>query len=169
MPSGLAEAVRRQLAASDKAGLQLERSPYSQTGFKNVIEVKGGKYQARVHAKSDGTRKRRQYSIPGLFESAQEAAEYLALMKKMGMEGLVDEHGVPFRQDKEHKRRKQRQEPVLPQLTAELTMTAPQPQMTPVATVMAVPMTCAMPHAPIVLASPMPLQPLGYTPPFRGI
>ena len=112
MPSGLAEAVRRQLAASDKAGLQLERSPYSQTGFKNVIEVKGGKYQARVHAKSDGTRKRRQYSIPGLFESAQEAAEYLALMKKMGMEGLVDEHGVPFRQDKEHKRRKQRQEPV---------------------------------------------------------
>ena len=57
MPSGIAEAVRKQVAGADKAGLMLQKSPYSATGFTNVIQVRN-KFQARLQVKGDGQRKR---------------------------------------------------------------------------------------------------------------
>ena len=81
MPSGIAEAVRKQVAGADKAGLVLQKSPYSATGFTNVIQVRN-KFQARLQVKGDGQRKRYQHPLPGLFDTAQEAAEYLAILKR---------------------------------------------------------------------------------------
>ena len=91
MPSGLAVAVRQQLAMADKAGLLvlLEKSPYSKTGYTNVIKVRG-KYQARLQVKGDAERKRYQHPLPGLFETALEAAEYLAIVKRdFGADGVT--------------------------------------------------------------------------------
>ena len=84
MPSGLAESARRALEEADKTGLVLQRSARSQTGFTNVIPVKG-KFQARLQVAGDGrggVRKRKQHSLPGLFSTALEAAQFLALFKK---------------------------------------------------------------------------------------
>ena len=91
MPSGMAAQVRELLASSDKTGLVLERAPpgsRSSTGFVNVIKVKRW-YQARLQVKGDGRggeKKREQVALPGLFETAEEAAQLLALIKKMGPE-----------------------------------------------------------------------------------
>ena len=55
MPSGIAEAVRKQVAGADKAGLVLQKSPYSATGFTNVIQVRN-KFQARLQRPGQGRR-----------------------------------------------------------------------------------------------------------------
>ena len=84
MPSGLAAAAREKIAQQDKSGLVLERSPYSSTGFKQVIKV-GKQYQARLQVKGDGrrgSRKRKQHSLPGLFDTAEDAAVMLAVIKR---------------------------------------------------------------------------------------
>ena len=84
MPSGLAESARRALKEADTTGLVLQRSARSQTGFTNVIPVKD-KFQARLQVAGDGrggVRKRKQHSLPGLFSTALEAAQFLALFKK---------------------------------------------------------------------------------------
>ena len=57
-----------------------------QAGFINVIEVnvKGGLFQARLQVQGDGRggeKKRRQVPVPGLFKTAEEAAQLLALVK----------------------------------------------------------------------------------------
>ena len=89
MPSGMAAAVRQQVASADKANLVLEKNPYSSTGFTNVIKVRG-KFQARLQVKGDGQRKRYQHPLPGLFDTAQEAAEYLAMVKRdFGADGVT--------------------------------------------------------------------------------
>ena len=57
MPSGMAAQVRELLATSDKTGLVLQRAPpgsSSKTGFVNVIQVKGGLFQARLQVQGDG-------------------------------------------------------------------------------------------------------------------
>ena len=149
MPSGLATRVRDEVANLDKTGLVLERNPYSKTGFTNVIKVKG-KFQARLQVKGDrvgGTRKRRQYSLPGLFRTAQEAAEYLALVKETGLDHVCDEDGVPKKQNKEHKVRSQPQ-PKKPVAALPL-----QPVQTHVATVMAMPMAFPMMQLPLAAAN----------------
>lgn len=161
MPSGLAAEVRVQFATQDKTGLVLERSPYSNTGFTNVIKVKG-KYQARLQVKGDGrggSRKRQQYSLPGLFSTAKEAAEYLAFVKRDVVQHICDEHGIPLKQDKQHKTRSK--EPPRP---AALPLPALAMQ-TPMVTTMAMPMQYPMVHVPLVAASPLPMQPLGFVPP----
>ena len=82
MPSGKAAGVRQLFAATDCSNLVPQESVSSQTGYKNVIEVKG-KYQARLQVKGDGRggeRKRKQHSLPGLFHTALEAALYLAFV-----------------------------------------------------------------------------------------
>lgn len=158
MPSGLAEAARQQLARTDKTGLVLERSPYSMSGFKNIIEVKGGKYQARVHGKAPPgcQRKRKQYSLPGLFDTAQEAAEYLAVIKRIGVEELFGEDGVPPKQSAERKARSK------PPDAAPAATLPPQPR--PMAIAMAVPIPFSM-HAPLVAVSPLPVKALSFAPP----
>ena len=161
MPSGLAAAVRQQFASMDKTGLVLQRSPYSNTGFTNIIKVKK-KYQARLQVKGDGpggVRKRKQYSLPGLFDTALEAAQYLAMLKRDGMAAVCDEDGIPMKQDKPHTARKKQP----------MQRTATQPPQQPcehgMATAMAWPIAYCMPNMPLVPVSPLPMRPLGDTPP----
>ena len=104
--------MRELLASSDKTGLVLQRAPpgsSSKTGFVNVIQVKGGLFQARLQVQGDGRggeKKRRQVGIPGLFKRRQkEAAQLLALVKKIGPKTLWPEEGLPPKLDKQHKQR----------------------------------------------------------------
>ena len=102
MPSGIAEAVRQQVAAANKDGLVVEESQRSLTGYTNVIEV-GGKFQARLQVKGDGQRKRYQHPLPGLFDTAFEADQYLAILKRdFGAEGVTP----PARQIEKRKPRR---------------------------------------------------------------
>ena len=90
----------------------LERAPpgsrsSTATGFVNVIKVKDGRFQARLQVKGDGRegeKKRTQVPLPGLFKTAEEAAQLLALIKKMGPETLWS-GGVPPKLNKKHKKR----------------------------------------------------------------
>ena len=59
-------------------GLLLAASGSSSTGFKGVSKV-GCKFQARFYDKSI----KRQRAIPGLFETAVEAAQQLAALKDL--------------------------------------------------------------------------------------
>ena len=99
MLSGLAEMARQLMQRIEKDELVLETNPRSNMGYTNVIQVKG-KYQVRLHVKGNGrggTRNRGQYSLPGLFDTAKEAAEYLAYFKMEGMRSL-DSDGIPKKQ-----------------------------------------------------------------------
>ena len=49
----MAAITREMFAGVDKTNLVVERSPWSSTGFKQIIKVKG-KYQARLQVKGDG-------------------------------------------------------------------------------------------------------------------
>ena len=58
----------------DKSGLVLKLQPGSKTGYLGVIEVKG-KFQGRLQVKGDGrggVRKRKQYSLPVLFDTPKD-------------------------------------------------------------------------------------------------
>ena len=87
MPSGMAAAMRdlvASMSAAERAALVLQKSPWSSTGFVNVIKVKN-KFQARLQVPGDGRggeRKRKQDALPGLFDTAEEAAIHLAAFKK---------------------------------------------------------------------------------------
>ena len=86
MPSGMAAEMREAVDQENKEDLQLEKSPWSKTGFKNVIEIKG-KYQARLQVPGDadgrsGITKRKQHALPGLFNTAEDAAAMLAFVKR---------------------------------------------------------------------------------------
>ena len=126
MPSGLARWIREGFAEQDKTGLVPEESRRSITGYKNVIEV-SGKYQARLQIKGDGvggTRKRRQYSLPGLFDTALEAALFLAHVKKDMIGSVCDANGIPNKQNKQHKPRSKRVQPSS-RLPAQLSLPMP--------------------------------------------
>ena len=161
MPSGMAAQVRELLASSDKTGLVLQRAPLgssSKTGFVNVIEVKGGLFQARLQVKGDGRggqKKRRQVPLPGLFETAEEAAQLLALIKKLGPTTFWPEEGVPPKQDKQHKQRSNAAASTEP-MRAPL-VDAPMPP----AVAFATPIPFPAMHAPLVAASPLPMMPFG--------
>ena len=168
MPSGLAAEYRRLMADMPEAqrrALVLERSDKSKTGFTNVIEVKGGKFQARVQVPGDGRggkKKRRQAPLPGLFDTAIEAAQLLAKYKQeQQSSGAVG--CSPTKINKPHKPRqlKQSAAPVAAPPPVELSMA-----LAPPTAVMGMPIPFLMQHAPLVAASPLPMQPLGYTPPF---
>ena len=76
------EVVERYRSAVARGELVLKRSVYSKTGFTNIITIKG-KFQARLQVPGDGrggTEKRKQYSLPGLFDTAEDAAIFLAAM-----------------------------------------------------------------------------------------
>ena len=162
MPSGMAAEMRAALPRMDRSGVLLERSDKSMTGFVNVIEVKG-KFQARLQVPGDGrggTRKRKQVPLPGLFDTAEDAAFYLASFKK-GMQeagfSAAEAANKIEPQDKKHKARKPQQPAVPP--------TLPMLALEPPVTVVGVPIPFAMHHMPFVAASPLPMQPLRYTPP----
>ena len=156
---GMAAVARQALEeARLDSTLVPQESRKSMTGYCNVIEV-GGKYQARLQVKGDGRggqRKRKQCPVPGIFDSAYDAALYLAYFKKAGIEKCCDENGVPFKLNKVHKKRctkpvavepavAQRSQPIFAMATYSYGM---------------------LPLPLVAVGSPLPMQPLGYSPPF---
>ena len=145
--------MREAVACCEKDNLVLERSASSKTGFVNVIEV--GKYfQARFQLKGDGrggSRKRRQVALPGLFPTAVEAAQALALFKLEGAEKLWPD-GAPLRVDKPHKKRRSSAAAWTVACHAPL-QDVPMPPLVVHAT--PIPFPCL--NAPLVAASPLPL------------
>ena len=71
--------LRATLAERDCDDLDLEVNPSTEIGYKNVIKVKG-KYQARIYDEKE----KRQRSLPGTFNTPEEAAKYRAVFKKNG-------------------------------------------------------------------------------------
>ena len=149
MPKGIASRIREAIAKEDKTGLVLKRATgKSKTGFVGVIKV-GNLFQGRLQVKGDGRGgrlKRRQVSLPGLWKTAEEAAQMLAILEKAGPEKLWP-GGVPPKQDKEHAPRSK----PLPRAPRAPLVDVPMP----VAFVVGMPIPCPMPHAPIVVARPM--------------
>ena len=160
MPSGIAASVRMMFAQVDKTDLVVQKSPCSATGYTNIIITKNGKYQPRLQVKGDGRggeRKRKQCSLPGIFDTALEAAQYLAWIK---MQPNDWENGVPPKQNDERKARSKKQPTQPLQPTA-----VPAPLQTPMATAVGMPIPMPMCHLPFAATSPLPMQPLGYVPP----
>lgn len=116
MPKRLGAIMREAIAAEDRSQLQLERSTWSNTGFKNVIRV-GQKFQARLQVPGDGRggeKKRKQHSLPGLFDTAENAAVMLAVIKR-GFRGEGDgKMHSPPKQNKAHKSRAKPAKPSVP-------------------------------------------------------
>ena len=76
--------MREAVAKENWAELDLERTPWNDTGFVGVQKSKN-KFRARLQVPGDGrggTIKRDQYHVPGLFNTAEEAAVALAIMKR---------------------------------------------------------------------------------------
>ena len=97
--------MRDEIWKENWAELELERTPWGKTKFVNVIEVKG-KYQARLQVPGDGrggSTKRKQYALPGLFDTAEEAAVLLAIIKRDMKAHSGGGLFVPPKQNKSHK------------------------------------------------------------------
>ena len=107
MPKRMSATVREAIMTEDRSKLDLKRSVWNDTGFVNVIKV-GDKYQARLQVPGDGrggTKKRRQHALPGLFDTAEDAAVMLAVIKRgFENEGDGKMHSPP-KQNKQHKSR----------------------------------------------------------------
>ena len=78
MAEAASASLRALIATFDSADFVLETAD-NETGFKEVIKVKS-RYQARVYLWSDEKQRKTQRSLPGLFDSAEEAAKYRALV-----------------------------------------------------------------------------------------
>ena len=155
MPSGLAAAMRAALALQDRSQLVLERNPLSATGFVNVIKVKNGKFQARLQVKGEGrggSLKRKQHSLPGLFDTAEDAAVVLAAIKRDMKDKNDGRIVIPPKFNKQHKPRSKK--PAAPRLVHESEVT-PGPA-TACATVFAEHVSSVLLHVPIVSATPLP-------------
>ena len=163
MPSGMAAEMRALVGTEEIADDELQLAPLSKTRYVGIIEV-GLKYQARVQVPGDGrggTAKRRQYSLPGLFDTAKEAA----IMRAAIMKGMKESNGgrlfVPPKQDKQHKARTVKTPPAAPVAATP----PPVPLQQPVATTVAMPLSVPMWHLPFAAVSPLPMQQMGYFPP----
>ena len=159
MPSLMTAEMRAWVAAQDVPLDELERAPLSKTGFVGVILVKG-RYQARVQVPGEGrggSVKRRQHSLPGLFETATEAA----ICRAACIRDLRNSNnGVccpPPKQDRQHKSRvvKKPCEPVA-------TMSPHVPVQSPMPTAVGMPLSVPMFHVPFATVSPLPMQQLSY-------
>ena len=156
MPKGMAAAVREAVAKENRDDLQLERTPWGRTGFVNVVEVKG-KYQARLQVPGDGragSLKRKQHALPGLFDTAEEAAVWLAVVKRDMKAHNNGKLVAPPKQDKPHKQRSSQLEAPLPAAPTPEPLSMPAQR--PLAVAYAVPMPLGMLHMPCVVASPVP-------------
>ena len=141
-------------------GYDPERSVWSKTGFVGVIKVKGGRFQARVQVRGDGrggVRKRRQHSLPGLFDTAYEAALCRAAYLKSAGPDCTPTDLLPVTQDKQHKSRK----PLAKPPPVHNTPVQLQPPQMPMASALAMPLPMPMAHLPLATATPMPMQPFG--------
>ena len=161
MPSGLAAMARELLNTYNIEDDELQRAPLTATGFVGVIKV-GDKYQARLQVRGDGrggTKKRKQHSLPGLFDTAKDAA----ISRAAVMKSMIQERGEVYEPPKLNKAHKPRTLKQPKQRAA-----APQPlepQQQPMPSAMAMPLAMPMWHVPFAALSPLPMQPIGYTPP----
>ena len=160
MPSGMAAEMRALVATENVAVDELELAPLTKTGYVGVIVV-GLKYQARIQVPGDGrggTKKRRQYSVPGLFDTAKEAAMVRAGIMKGMKESNAGRLFVPPKQDKQHRPRTVKTQPAAatPQ---------PEPLQQPMVTAVAIPLSVPMWQLPFAAVSPLPMQHSGYFPP----
>jgi hypothetical protein len=163
----MAADVRAFVTSNDFVHLDVQENPCSATRYTNVIQLKNGKYQARLQVKGDGRggiRKRKQYSLPGIFDEALDAARYLAFVKT---QEKAWENGVPPKQFPDRKPRSKKANIVEPATTPASPAELAAPQM-PVAMTTCFPIPLPMMHAPLVAATPVPMQSLGYIPPFRS-
>ena len=78
--AGNAAGARAWLAEQDKTNLVLERSDNA-TGFKNVIKLARGGYQVKPY----DSKLKRPRPLPGVWATAEEAAQYYACAKKLGI------------------------------------------------------------------------------------
>ena len=165
MPSGMA-AEMRALVATESENItddELQLAPMSKTGYVGVIEV-GLKYQPHIQVPGEGkggTKKRRQYSLPGLFDTAKEAAIIRAAVIKGMKESNSGRLFVPPKQDKQHKSRTVKTQPAVPAAATP----PPVPQQQPLATTVAMPLSMPMWQLPFAAVSPLPMQQMGYFPP----
>ena len=162
MPSGKAAEMRALVATENVADDELKLAPRSKTGYIGVIVV-GLKYQARIQVPGDGrggTAKRRQYSVPGLFDTAKEAAIIRASIMKGMLESNAGRLFVPPKQNKQHKARTVKTQP-----TPAAASPPPVPLQQPMATTVAMPLSVPMWQLPFAAVSPLPMQQIGYFPP----
>ena len=113
MPKRMGADMREAIQCEDRSQLDLERTPWSNTGFIGVIKV-GNKFQARLQVPGDGrggSKKRKQHSLPGLFDTAEDAAVLRAVIKR-GFKGEGD--GAMHSPPKQNKA-KSRAKPRVPQ------------------------------------------------------
>ena len=99
--------MREAIQGEDRSQLDLERTPWSKTGFIGVIKV-GNKFQARLQVPGDGrggSKKRKQHSLPGLFDTAEDAAVLRAVIKRGFKEKGDGAMHSPPKQNKAHKSR----------------------------------------------------------------
>ena len=85
--SGLAEQARQWFAKQDKSGLVVTEKPGTKTGYEFVRNVDpDGRYpfQAAIKVKADGATRGTLRTLPGLFVTALEAAQYRALLLQQG-------------------------------------------------------------------------------------
>lgn len=154
MPNGLAAAMREAVLTENVTEDELEKTPWGKTGFVGVIEIKG-KYQARIQVPGDGrggTSKRRQYALPGLFDTPRDTA----IIRAGIMKGMKEKNNgklfVPPKQDKPHKKRTVKQSAAVPQPSA-----APALNQSPMSTAMAIPFAMPMWNVPFATVSPLPI------------
>ena len=155
--------MRAWVAAQDVPLDELERAPLSKTGYVGVILLKG-RYQARVQVPGEGrggNLKRRQHSLPGLFETATEAAIYRAVCIRVMRETNNGVCFAPPQTPLERKARvvKQPCEPVA-------SMSPPVPVQSPMPTTVGMPLAVPMFHVPFATVSPLPMQQISYFAPF---
>ena len=167
MPSGQAAGFRAAFAAlleADREQLDLKKYPWSNTGYVGVIKV-NGKFQARVQVPGDGRggeKKRKQRSVPGIFETAEEAAVNRAMCIKALKDAGSSKLRSPPKQNKQHKPRSSK--PVAAVEPPRMPLMPPQmpqmPQM-PLPTAVGMPIAYPAPHAPFAAVSPLPMVPIG--------
>ena len=149
--------MREAVRTENRENLELERTPWNNTGFVNVIKVKN-KFQARLQVPGEGrggSAKRKQHSLPGLFDTAEEAAVMLAIIKR---EMKASTGGKLFAPPKINKPHKPRTRPAVANPASPMPVLPPQ---LPVATAVALPTAFLMPNLPFAVASPIPMPPLG--------
>ena len=76
-----ASGARAWFAEEDKTGLVLERSESNKTGFLDVGKVRGG-YQVKAW----DAKLKRARGLPGVWSTAEEAAQLLACAKRKGLQ-----------------------------------------------------------------------------------
>ena len=157
MPASLKKIRLRRAGGAKTKKLRLTSSLKKCATYSDSDPIKVGKqYQARLQVKGDGrggSKKRKQHSLPGLFDTAEQAAEFRAWIKQKYPSWEVD--GPPAQIEE----RKPRSKPAKPAQHAAMPLLPLMP-MPCTSSVMAMPIPTPMLNAPFVAVSALPPSPL---------